>query len=359
MNILHLSRTMGQGGAEKVIYQLCSGTEDIFENIIIMSCGGAYVKKLNNSKIKHYQIPDMDKKNPIIMGITLLKILYIIKKENIDIVHSHHRMASLYSRMIGIVLPKVKQVYTAHNIFYDKKKLTAFSLKKSQIIAVGSDVKTNLIDVFNVNSKSIHTIYNSISLPDIFGEGNRELAEFKEQGYQLIGNIGRISEQKGMEYFVQAIRNVKKEFPKVKGIVVGDGEDRKVLEALILSLGIEKDLILLGYQDNILEIIKQLDLVVLSSLWEGFPLTPIETFSVGKTIIATDINGTNEIVEHGYNGLLVPVKDINKLSDAITKLCIDNKYKAFLERNAKNTYNENFSYEKFLRDYKKMYSLLH
>lgn len=355
MNILHLSRTMNQGGAEKVVYQLCSGTNDIFDNIVVASCGGVYVKKLNSIKVKHYNIPDMDRKDLISIIIILIKILIIVRKEKIDVIHSHHRMASFYSLLVSTIFPRLRRIYTSHNIFNDKKKLTSFSLKGSEIVAVGNDVRKNLVNTYNVNDTNIHVIYNSIDMTTTFGKWNIELNSLKKNGCYLVGNIGRISKQKGMEYFVQAIGNVKKTIPKIKGIIIGDGEQRKNLEKLIFKLDLEEDIVLLGYQDNVLDIINQLDFVVLSSLWEGFPLTPVETFSVGKTIIATDINGTNEIVEDFYNGLLVPVQDINKLTDAIIELCTNLNLRGRLEKNAKLTYDEKYSYKKFLNMYKELY----
>ena len=198
MKVLHISRTMGQGGAEKIVYQLCIDNSACEQYVV--SCGGQYVNELEQSGVKHYMIPDMDKKNPFLMLECLFKIWHIVIKENIDVIHSHHRMAAFYSRIISI-FTKTRCVYTAHNVFYNKKRLLNFSLKKSRIVAVGDGVKKNLMEVYSIPDERIDVIYNSIKTEKT-GEKNSELLQLNEQGKYLIGTIGRISEQKGMDVFI-------------------------------------------------------------------------------------------------------------------------------------------------------------
>ena len=126
MKVLHISRTMGQGGAEKVVYQLCVGNNS-YESVVA-STGGYYLNDLANNNIKHYIIPDLNSKNPFLMIKTIFLLLKIIKEEKVNIIHSHHRMAAFYSRILCYFV-KASRVYTAHNVFYDKKVLLRFSLK--------------------------------------------------------------------------------------------------------------------------------------------------------------------------------------------------------------------------------------
>ena len=80
MKILHISRTMGQGGAEKVVYQICKDANDI--EMVVASTGGIYEEELSKIGVKHYFIPDINDKNPINLIKTFLKLKRIIKKEN-------------------------------------------------------------------------------------------------------------------------------------------------------------------------------------------------------------------------------------------------------------------------------------
>lgn len=353
MNILHISRTMGQGGAEKIVYQLC---ENNIHRQYVISTGGIYVNKLKKIGVKHFYMPDIENKRITLMIECFFKIFKVVKKQKIDIIHTHHRTAAFYARLICIICPNIKHVYTAHNIFSNRKALTRFSLKNAKIVAVGEGVKNNLINVYKIPDKRVNVIYNSIKRPQIDHQKHNIVLEnlLKEKKY-LIGNIGRLTEQKGMDIFIKAIANVSKFSPNIVGVIVGDGEDRKKFENIVISLHIEKNICFLGYQENIFEIIKQLNFVVLSSRWEGFPLTPIETFALGKTIIASDISGNKEIIIDGYNGVLFRSENIEDLSKKILFLMKNAKIKSKLENQAKITYNNKFVYEVFLYEYQKIY----
>ena len=165
INILHISRTMGQGGAEKVVYQICKDIKEKDLNMYVASTGGYLSKKLEEQGIVNINIPDIDKKNPVLMLKTLIILYKTIKKYDISIVHSHHRMAAFYSIILNIFNRKFKRVYTAHNIFEDKKKLMRFSLKGSKIVAVGNSVKRNLEEFYKINTSQIELIYNSVEFP--------------------------------------------------------------------------------------------------------------------------------------------------------------------------------------------------
>ena len=349
MKILHISRTMGQGGAEKIVYQLCKSNEI---DKVIASTGGYYADLLESEGINHYIIPDIDKKNPFLIIKTLMILLKIVKKEDINIIHSHHRMAAFYARILSFFYRKLKLIYTAHNVFYNKRGLMRFSLKNTTIVAVGKGVYNNLINYYCLDKKNIKIIYNSIE-PNITGKGNQILNELK--GKILIGNIGRLSEQKGIDIFLKAMKTIISNNKKVCAIIIGDGENREKYEKLAKDLEIEKNTYFLGFQNNVFDIIKQLDFVVLSSRWEGFPLTPIETFSMKKTIVASNIDGNNEIVKNNYNGLLFKKESINDLVNKILFLLKNEKQKKEYEKNGYKDFVEKYTYEVFINSYIKTY----
>ena len=352
MRVLHVSRTMGQGGAEKIVYQLCRDNEECEQ--VVISCGGAYVEELKKIGVRHYMIPDIDRKNPLLMVKCLFALLNVVIKEHIDVIHTHHRMAAFYGRFVSSITG-AKCVYTAHNVFLNKRQLMRFSLKKSCIVAVGDGVKQNLIDFYGIPEKRINVIYNSVKVEKT-GEGNDLLSEKKALGKYLIGSIGRLTEQKGMNIFIRAIKEVVKNHPNAIGVIIGDGEDREQLEKLTIEFALSDNVLFLGYQKNVLDIIGQLDFVVLSSRWEGFPLTPIETFSQGKTIIVSDISGNNEIVANGENGIIFKLDDVCDLAAKMENLIEDGAFLKELEKGALNTYQKKYDYEKFKDGYQNLYS---
>ena len=355
MNILHISRTMGQGGAEKVVYQICKDSEN---KMVIASTGGTYENELQKINVKHYTIPDINNKNPLLMIKTFFILNKTIKKEKIDIVHSHHRMAAFYARVLNIFNKKFKRVYTAHNVFNDKKKLLRFSLTNSTIVAVGDGVKNNLVNYYGIDSNKIKIIYNSVDVPKKINIPNDDFIINKKNNI-YIGTIGRLSEQKGIDVFLKAMSRVIHNNKNIYGIIIGDGELKEELIKLTKKSEIEDNVIFLGYRKDVIEIIHCMDFIVLSSRWEGFPLTPIETFSQAKTIIVSDIDGNNEIVQDKKNGLLFEKDNIDDLQDKIYYLINNKDELKKLEEGSFKSYNNNYSYEKFIRNYINLYERLY
>lgn len=357
--ILHISRTMGQGGAEKVVYQIC---KDVNKNskdleMVVTSIGGVHEEELSKLGVKHYQIADIDCKNPIVMLKIYFKLRKIIKSEKIDIVHSHHRMAAFYSRLLNIFHRNIKRVYTAHNVFTNKRSLLRFALKGSEIIAVGDGVKNNLVDFYGIKNEKVKIIYNSIDKLKKIEKPKDDFLQDSDNKI-LVGTIGRLTEQKGIDVFISAMAELISENKKIYAVIIGDGELRQELEKLTEKLEIQENVKFLGYRKDVIELIGQMDFIVLASRWEGLPLTPIETFSVGKTIVATNIDGNNEIIRDKYNGLLCEKDNVNELKTKINNLILDKNMRQELEENAKKTFEEKFSYDAFIKNYQDIYSNL-
>lgn len=355
-NILFLTRTMALGGTENVILQLCEILKPQTHNIIVCSCGGVNEENLQEMGIKHIKIHDMENKNPIKIFQNIAIIKKIVKEEKITIIHSHHRMAAMYANLVSN--KKIIKIANAHNTFYDKKILTRLAYKNTKIIAVGEQVKKNLTEFYKFPNRQVSVIHNAIKPFNASTVEDKTISEFKKKGNLVIGNIGRLSEQKGMEYFIEAISIINKENNKVKFCIIGSGEDENKLKNMVKDLALENIIEFLGYRSDIQNLISQMDFVVLSSLWEGLPLTPIEAFSVGKTIVATAVDGTVEIVTDGENGFLVPPRDSKELAKSIIKLMKNESIRKKFEKKAQETYQNEFSFNKLTKKYIDYYKKL-
>ena len=355
-NVLFLTRTMALGGTENVILQLCEILKPKVNKIIVCSCGGVNEEKLQQMGIKHIKIHDMENKNPIKILQNATKIKKIIKDEKITIIHSHHRMAAMYANLVAN--KKIIKIANAHNTFYDKKLLTKLAYKNTNIIAVGEQVKRNLTEFYNFSNNQVSVIHNAIKPFEEKIILDKNIEKAKKDGNIIIGNIGRLSEQKGMEYFLNAIPQINKGNHKIKFYIIGSGEDEDKLKQLCNDLKLSDVVEFMGYRNDIQNLISQMDFVVLSSLWEGLPLTPIEAFSVGKTIVATAVDGTVEIVKDKENGLLVPPRDSKSIAEAIEKIINNKTLKEKFEKNAIETYKNEFSFDKLKEKYVDFYKEL-
>lgn len=353
-NILYFTRTMELGGTENVILQLCEIFNPLVNNIVVCSCGGVNVKKLDELGIKHYTIPDIENKslNTVISVIRTLK--KVVKKENISIIHTHHRMAAFYVTLLNLY-KKCVFINTSHNTFSNKVILTKFAYKHANMVACGKMVKKNLVETFGLPYQQITVIHNAVKAFDKEVKSDLFISKLHKKGYSIVGNVGRLSEQKGMEYFIHAIPAIKKKISNVKFVIIGSGEDERKLKQLVNKLNLQEDCYFLGYRTDIQNLMSQLDLVVLSSLWEGLPLTPIEAFSVGKTIVATAVDGTVEIINDKVNGLLISPKNSNAISEGVISLLSNDFERQDYEIAAKRTYEKEFSFSSFTYKYRDFY----
>ncbi len=338
-NVLFISRAVPHAGTENVVLQLCEIFKPIVNKIVVVSAIGFDTEKLDSLGIKHYAIPDIENKS-LNNILTISKtIKNVVKTEKITVIHTHHRMAAFYVALLGLD-KRCYFISTSHNTFHNKKVLTRFAYRKCNLIACGEMVKKNMTDYFGLDNVTV--IHNAVKPFNDQIVIEEELKKAKEEGYFLVGNVGRLSEQKGMRYYIEAMPEVLVKHPKVKFYLIGDGEDRGELIQLCSNLKVNP--VFMGFRKDVRNLMSQLDLVVLSSLWEGLPLTPIEAFSVGKTIVATGVDGTPEIVKDSENGLLVEAQNSDQLADKIMWMIEHPNEKKTMEAAAIETYKREFSF---------------
>ena len=277
----------------------------------------------------------------------------VIDKEQITIVHSHHRMAAFYAELVA---PKsVVKVANAHNTFTDKKKLTRLAYRNTKVIAVGEMVKKNLMEYFEIPKEQVCVIHNAVKPFDSNIMPIKVLYQEHTNGNVLIGNIGRLSEQKGMTYFIEAAEITARTHPEARFIIVGEGEEKEQLHAQVKAKGLQGKILFLGYRSDIQNVMSQLDFVVLSSLWEGLPLTPIEAYSVGKTVIGTAVDGTPEIIRDGIDGYLVEPRNPMQLAEKMNELIENSEMRESMGIQAVKRYQDEFSFEKLSERYVAFY----
>lgn len=349
-NILFFTRTMELGGTENVVLQLCEIFAKEVKKIVVCSCGGINVEKLKEMGISHYEIPDIEAKKPHIIRQAASALKEIIKKEKITVIHTHHRMAAFYVALMRLY-KRCVFINTSHNTFTNRKTFTRYAFSKAHLLACGEMVKKNLVDYFNIPEEKVTVIHNAVKPFSKEVEKDALISRLHEKGNFVIGNIGRLSEQKGMEYYLKAIPLVVQRHPDTAFLIIGTGEDEEKLKEMSVGLPVT----FMGYRTDIQNVMSQLDLVVLSSLWEGLPLTPIEAFSVGKAVVATGVDGTLEIVKDGGNGLLVAARDSKGLAEKIVWLMEHPEDRKQMEMNARETFNTGFSFDIFAQSYVEYY----
>ncbi len=353
MNILYLNNSMHLGGDNKCILKLC---KELKENnkICIASNGGILEDEFTNLGIKHYQIKNVVDKRPSVIISNIKSLIKIIKNEQIDIIHSHHRMSTMTAKIVS-KFTGTKVIHTQHLCIEDKFKLTKMALNNIRTIAVSESAKRILIEKSGLSEKDITTIYNAIETETENKKVDSKLVELKNKGYFIVAQVSRIIDYKGIYDFVNVSKETVKKNDNIRFVLIGDGPEFNNLKKILVKENLEEYVYMLGRKDNVIEHLKYIDLLILCSYIEGLPLGPIEAFSQGVPVIATNIDGTNEEIINDYNGYLVEKKDIQGFVDNIQKIYDNDTLRYNLSENAKKDYAERFTTEKYVNMHKEVY----
>lgn len=166
----------------------------------------------------------------------------------------------------------------------------------------------------------------------------------KPFGY-TIGHIGRIVDYKGIEELIRAFDVISTKYPKASLLLYGDDRDAEYFKNISKNRRIKFK----GYTSDPINAYTKIDIFVLASYHEGLSLSLIDAAMMKKAIIATDVDGNPEIVIDKKTGLLVPAKDYNSLAIALDEILSDDGLRTRLAKNARKHYEENFNFEKIVK----------
>jgi len=298
------------------------------------------------------------------------KIIYLLKKHKINILHTHLFHAGILGHFAKLFCPNTKVLMTRHYSNYThlygsafQRMLDRWSLRVTKyIIAVSHGVFNALVELEVADPKKISVIHNGIDLrkfPEFFDDSGEKRREFNiAEDLKVIGAIGTLHPRKGHVYFIRAAALVCKKRKDVQFILIGDGIFEKKLMKLSDTLGLNKRMIFAGYRTDAPSLLSLMDILVQPSLEEGFGLTIIEAMLFSKPVIATNVGGIPEIVEDGVSGILVPAKNPEAIAGAINYL-LDNPDKMKeLGSNAKSRVYEKFSLSMMMKRYEMVYEKL-
>jgi len=299
----------------------------------------------------------------------IVRLIKVLRKNRIDIVHSHDYYASRFGSPIAKLCGVPLVVQTAHMEELWRsgwKKLLVYidslsSLFADKVIAVSNAVKQFLVNSKKIQSSKIQVVHNGIDF-DNFGHINigRECQLMKNRfnikpEHQIILVVGRLVPQKGHTYLIDSAPRIISQYADCKFFFAGEGELQDSLMAKIKHLDIEDHFIFAGYIENISAVYKMADLVVLPSLYEGLPYVAIEASYLSRPIVATAVSGTPDVVLNNITGLTVPPGDSEALGEAILRLLKDSDYANELAGNAHKFVTEKFSIERQIKETQAIY----
>ena len=316
-----------------------------------------------NSVGNFYFLPSLD------LGTSFLRSPYpilrnvsnFIKKLNPDIVHvNSHLFYSNFQVTKASLEQNIPTVATIHGLIAKRGKglnlvqelylkTIAKSLLKSAsaIICLTKDDANRVTDIIKDGSK-IRVIPNAVDT-QFFKPLSKDPA--------TITWVGRIVEEKGLIYLLEAMAKVNKEFGDAQLLLIGEGPLTTKLRTIANKLGLSEKIVFVGSinRKEVARLLGMSSIFVFPSLKEGMPLSVLEAMSSGNAIVASDIRGINDIITDGRDGILVQTKKPDKLARSIIEILFDDKLKNRLSENARKTAIDNHSWESIMIKLQRVY----
>jgi len=329
------------GGAQEIaIYTAENLRRDRYNPILVSGCGGILDGEVKNSpRIKPFFIPELIRMvNPIKDAVSLIKIWKLLKSEKVDLVHTHSSKAGILGRWAAYFAGVPKIFHTYHGFgFNDYQKwwtrrafiwaerVTA-SITDRLIVVSCENAKKGLAN--GIGSEEKYAVVHCATNIKAFSEIKIDLDQKKEQfGIRpespVVAMIACFKPQKAPQDFVLLAHRVSQIVPSTRFLLVGDGELRPRVEELIGRFKMEGKVILTGWRRDVPEIMQIVDVLVLTSLWEGLPIVFAEAMAGGKPVVATAVDGAREAIFEGVNGFLVEPHNIEKFTDRVVRLIRD------------------------------------
>jgi glycosyltransferase involved in cell wall biosynthesis len=271
-----------------------------------------------------------------------------------------------HANLIGLPLAWVAGIPTRVGSHRGKIEGLSPGLERLHALMINSSIATRLVVVAErvradalaegVHPHRIIKIANGVALTRVDPEAvlrvRNELV--RNENDILLLSVGRLRYQKGQDVLLKALPQVLAKFPNTKLLIAGEGVLRQELEAEADRLNISDRVKFLGVRDDIPILMVLADLFLFPSRFEGMPNALLEAMGYGLPAIATSVQGVEEIIRDGENGLLIPLDDPEKVSEAILRLLNNPEERKRLGKAAKETVEKEYTFEKMCSEYEKL-----
>lgn len=338
------------------------------------SLGKDRISRLNQSGVKAYEAAKWDDSKPYHSFTNSFRMLKRELQENpVDILHSHSEYTDITAMLLKLCRRAPRILRTVHYGFHEewnrKPLRRALLTNFSYPILFDAEIGINNANTERLNRRFVAKLLQkkAIRIPNAisferFTNIHVDVKAKKDSlgippDAQIIGTVGRLADQKGFNFLIDAAHLVLQEHPQVYFLIIGDGPLADEHREQTQSLGIENQVLFTGGRTDVVELLVCMDLFASSSLWEGLPTVILEAIAADVPILATDIPGTNELIQHGFNGWLVRPYDAQALSEGILTLIKSPSLRTQLALQAKETLVK-YSIDSIAREYEILYQNL-
>ncbi len=359
MKILYCITRSTWGGAQRNIWELIKNQVKLRNQVVlVVGDSGDLAEKVKNDlpQVKVIVLPSIQRSiNPVKDIQAIYQLRKIIKQEKPNIVHLHSSKAGVIGR-IACLHKKCKVIFTVHGWSFtdgvaSKKKKTIYRLIERSMwfltdkyICVSKyDYNIGIRDKVIKNPKKAVVVYNGID----YNKNNNLNNEIHSPLRFIM--TARFSNQKDQISLIEAFRDVK----NCELIFVGDGPTLARAKKLVLQNKLGNRINFVGFQKNVDKYLNESDVFVLSTHYEGLPISIIEAMSHAMPVVASNVGGNSELVVEGENGFLT--HDVDSLREALMSFVKKPEIVKEMGRKSLQIYQSEFKLNKFLNNTQKIY----
>ncbi|MCE9556462.1 MAG: glycosyltransferase [Planctomycetes bacterium] len=256
------------------------------------------------------------------------------REQRVGLIHAHQYGPFFYAELASRLARGIPVLLTEHGRDYPdyRRPKRVFAnrwllRRRDRVVAVGENVREALVNFEGISRDRIEVVYNGINVesyaapqPDRFAV-RRELG--LDDSHLVVLQVARLNRLKDHATAIRAMAQVASEFPAARLVLVGDGEERPALEALVATLRLQKMVLFTGMRIDVPRFLAAADVLLLTSISEGIPLTLLEAMAGSLPCVSTAVGGVPEVIVDGQTGLLAPAGDAAEIARQLGKLLSD------------------------------------
>jgi glycosyltransferase involved in cell wall biosynthesis len=291
-------------------------------------------------------------------GRVMHRLLMLLRGGRFDVVNTHSPKAGVLGRLAALATG-VPAVVTAHGFAFNPAvrgrggRALSFGIERllaphtPSYICVSGAVRRLALERRLAPSSALATVHNGAPACDETVAAVPELERFSREG-PLAGCLTVLRPGKGVETFLRAAPHVLERLPTARLAIIGNGDLRPALERDALALGLEGRLRFFAYTGPSARQLRSLDVFVLPSPWEAFPIASLEALACGVPQVATHVGGIPEALSDGTTGLLCPPNEPHRLAECIVRLLGDPELRARMSQASRERHRRFFTLERML-----------
>lgn len=362
------------GGAQKYVFDLATRLpKEKFDVSVVLGGDGLLADKLRGSNIRIITISSLLRDVNIFKdAVTFFTLWKLFRTERPDVVHLNSAKVSGLGALAARLAHVPKIIFTAHGWAFNEERVLPSRiiikflswmtiLLSHKTIAVSKSVQ-NDTNLWPLVKNKIITIKNGVKEPEFY---TREVAKTKlfaqvngslPLNAFIVGTIAELHKNKGLEYAIEALAKLIPKNPSLRYFILGEGEEKSRLNALVEHHGLQGRVFLLGYVEDAARFLKAFDVFLLPSIKEGLPFVVLEAGLARVPVIATKVGGIPEVIEDGKTGLLVAPRDSEAIAGAAQTLIADRTLAEHLEEALRYKIANEFSLEQTFRETSDVYT---